>query len=84
MKMKRGTDHFWTIRKYPGDSAWYAGCKCGYEYNCSKTEWITYPDGTTAFKTVLSFLYRYCPVCGARKKKYYDVVKVNKKPPCFR
>ena len=33
--MKRGTDHNWEIRRYRGDIALYAHCKCGFFYSCS-------------------------------------------------
>ena len=37
MKMKRGTDHWWEVRRYKGDAALYAHCKCGFQYHCSST-----------------------------------------------
>ena len=63
--MKRGIDHEWDIRRYVGDAAYYAFCKCGWYYACSselrKDEpWLLYP---------------YCPNCGARKKRYNDKVR---------
>ena len=70
MKMKRGTDHNWEIRRYCGDSAWYGHCKCGFEYNCSYTKY----NKEKGFTTQISFIYHYCPNCGARKKWY------NKEP----
>ena len=76
MKMKRGTDHCWTIRRYIGDIAWYAGCKCGYEFVCSTNE--RNEDGSWSAKQKISHLFRYCPICGARKKQYYPVVKVER------
>ena len=36
-RQKRSTDHFWQVVKYKGDGAFYARCKCGYRYCCSKT-----------------------------------------------
>ena len=37
--MKRGTDHSWEARRYKGDTALYAHCNCGIDYNCSRTEY---------------------------------------------
>ena len=65
MKMKRGTDHNWEIRCYKGDIAWYAHCRCGYEYNCSR-----FKKGSLARE--ISWLSNYCPYCGARKKRYNE------------
>ena len=70
MKMKRGTDHNWEIRRYKGDIAWYAHCRCGYEYHCSKDK--RNEDGTWSFKQEIRWLYSYCPYCGARKKRYNE------------
>ena len=61
--MKRGTDHNWQVVRYIGDSALYARCKCGYQYNCSFN--IKNKDGTLQTNTILHY---YCPNCGARKK----------------
>mgnify|MGYP006908809691 CR=1 FL=1 len=65
MRVKRGNDRFWKVLKYQGDGAYYATCKCGYEYCCGdilhrKTNdtWV---------------IYLYCPYYGARKKEYNDV-----------
>ena len=71
MKMKRGTDHYWEVRKYKDDLALYAHCNCGFEYVCSKTKYAE----DKGFSTEISFLYRYCPKCGAKKKWYNDVPK---------
>ena len=63
--MKRGTDHNWEIRRYYGNIAWYAHCKCGYEYCCSK-------NSKDSLKQELGWLSSYCPNCGARKKWYNE------------
>jgi len=65
MKMKRGTDHNWVIRRYKGDIAWYAHCKCGYEYNCSQFK-------KDSWQQEIKWIYSYCPNCGARKKWYNE------------
>ena len=72
--MKRGTDHNWEIRKYLGDTAWYAHCKCGYEYDCSKVKIDNH-----IWQTEIRWLAHYCPNCGARKKWYNkEPIKINK------
>ena len=68
--MKRGTDHTWEIRRYSGDIALYAHCKCGFEYGCSEWE--------ASGKVVIKYLYSYCPCCGARKKRITDVRKIER------
>lgn len=77
MKMKRGTDHEWFVVKYKGDVAVYARCKCGFEYNCGQSRRME--DGTWSTKQYPSIMYRYCPWCGARKKRYNEEAeKVDK------
>ena len=66
IKMKRGTDPNWEIRKYDGDMALYASCKCGFQYNCSSK--TRQPDGTWSLKQHITLFYNYCPVCGVYKK----------------
>ena len=68
MKMKRGTDHWWEVRRYHGDAALYAHCKCGFQYNCSSYE----KDEEGYWKSKIKYIYLYCPHCGARKKWYND------------
>lgn len=70
--MKRGKDHSWEIIRVKGDMAYYAKCKCGYWYKCSKIL-TTNPDGSSCFRSIIDpeQLYPYCACCGARKK-YYD------------
>lgn len=68
--MKRGKDHWWEIRKYFGDTALYAHCKCGFQYGCSSS--TRNEDGSWNFKQQITKLYRYCPLCGARKKWYNE------------
>lgn len=75
--MKHGTDHSWEIREYINDIAWYAHCKCGYQYYCSKC--TRDEDGTWNPKQQLNWLAHYCPNCGARKKWYNEEpIKINK------
>ena len=75
--MKRGTDHTWEIRKYRGDIALYAHCKCGYEYAASEAE--RNPDGTyDNLKQVINWLFAYCPICGARKKWMTETIEQDK------
>ena len=71
MKMKRGTDHWWEVRRYQGDTALYAHCKCGFQYNCSSYE----KDEEGYWKSKIKYIYPYCPRCGARKKWYNDEPK---------
>ena len=68
MKKGRGKDHVWRFVRYKGDMATYAKCLCGYAHPCYKfvsstsLETVPYPE----------MLYRYCPICGARKLRYID------------
>ena len=71
MKMKRGTDHWWEVRRYQGDAALYARCKCGFQYNCSSSK-INEED---CWKQAITKIYLYCPYCGARKKWYNEEPK---------
>lgn len=66
MKMKRGTDHWWEVRRYQGDAALYAHCKCGFQYDCSSSE----KDEEGYWRIKIKCIYLYCPYCGARKKWY--------------
>jgi hypothetical protein len=64
----------WYIRKYRGDGAIYARCRCGYQYGCYKT--------VDKFKIKIGYTYPYCPQCGEFKRflfmrddikeRYYD------------
>lgn len=76
--MKRGTDHFWELRKYNGDISWYAHCKCGFQFRCSRSK--RNEDGSWNAQQELNGLYRYCPCCGAKKKRYTDLVKYDRYP----
>ena len=79
MRKRRGKDHHWEIRKYCGDLALYAHCKCGFDYACSSSK--RNEDGSFSFEQEITNLYSYCPYCGAYKKWYNDVpVKINKYP----
>lgn len=64
MKLKRGKDHTWEVRRYLGDIALYANCKCGFEYDCSAM------SNGDKIKVEIVQIYNYCPVCGARKLRY--------------
>ncbi len=73
--MKRGCDHHWEIRRYRGDAALYAHCKCGFQYNCSSYE----KDEKGYWKSKIKYIYLYCPYCGARKKWYnIEPIKIDK------
>ena len=68
-KRGRGKDHLWQFVRYKGDIAYYAKCSCGFHYSCYKHEsgiFIIVPDPDK--------LYKYCPCCGAIKKRYCDDV----------
>lgn len=70
MRVIRGKDRFWKVVKYIGDGAYYANCKCGYEYTCG--------DIMNRREDEKWTLYSYCPYCGARKKEYNpEVIKTN-------
>lgn len=71
MKMKRGTDHWWEVRRYQGDAALYAHCKCGFQYDCSSHE----KNEEGYWKLKIKCIYLYCPYCGARKKWYNEEPK---------
>ena len=63
--------HSWQIRKYKGDLALYAHCKCGFEYVCSTNK--RNEDGTFSFEQEITILYNYCPICGCHKKHYNEI-----------
>lgn len=75
MKMKRGTDHWWEVRKYWADYALYAHCKCGFQYVCSSEIKDENQDGTWTWREKINKIYPYCPHCGARKKWYNEKPK---------
>ena len=72
MRTIRGKDSKWEMRRYRGDIAIYAHCKCGFEYACSSN--YRNEDGTWSFRQIITKLYHYCPYCGSHKKTY------NKEP----
>lgn len=76
MRVKRGKDSLWRPIKFKGDCAIYAKCKCGFYYPCYSTNtWLN------TFKVEIdpNKIYPYCPICGARKKRYLtDVEKLDK------
>lgn len=81
-RQKRGIDNHWQVRKYRGDIAWYAHCKCGFQYKCSSS--TRNEDGSWSLKQQVSFLYHYCPHCGARKKWYNETpMKIDRYSPYF-
>ena len=70
MRVIRGKDAHWKVVKYIGDGAFYATCKCKYEYCCG--------DNMNRKEDITWTLYRYCPECGARKKWYNsEVIKLD-------
>lgn len=74
---KRGTDHSWKLVRYKGDIAIYGLCGCGYRYRCSTNKQS--PDGAFSVEQEVTRLYPYCPMCGARKKRYSDSIeKINR------
>lgn len=76
-RQKRNINNYWQIRKYFGDGALYAHCKCGFQYNCSSSR--REEDGTWSLKQYISTIYHYCPWCGARKKWYNEEpIKIRK------
>ena len=73
MKVKRGKDSLWRPIKFKSDGAIYAKCKCGFYYPCYKED--------EHFKISINpnKMYPYCPICGARKKRYLtEVEKLDK------
>lgn len=68
----RGTDHCWSFVKYSDDQAIYAKCSCGFAYKCDKPP---QPPKVLPLDPYPEKLYNYCPLCGARKTKYYPEVK---------
>ena len=81
MRKGRQIDRKWDIRKYKGDGALYAHCKCGFEYCCSSSR--RNEDGSWTLKQYINpnKIYRYCPNCGARKKWYNTTErKIDKFP----
>lgn len=67
MRKGRSVDRHWEVRKYLGDEAFYAYCRCGWHYCCGDCLSHKEPEKWT--------LYPYCPWCGAHKKWYNDVPK---------
>lgn len=67
MRVIRGKDRNWRVKKFLGDGAYYAYCKCGFWFPCYRL--------TDTFRVELnpSSMYHYCPNCGARKKWYNEV-----------
>lgn len=64
----RAIDHYWQFVKYKGNEAYYAKCSCGFQYVCDKSKFENYHIPRTPDPEQL---YNYCPICGARKTKYY-------------
>jgi len=59
-------DHNWKVVKYIGDGAYYATCKCGYDYACGD---CLGREDYTMWK-----LFPYCPMCGAKKTTFNQKV----------
>ena len=77
MRKGRGIDHSWEIRRYHGDIALYAHCRCGFNYACSSNK--RNEDGTWSLEQEVTKLYHYCPNCGAHKKWYNQTpIKIDK------
>lgn len=70
MRKGRQIDRRWDMRRYKGDCAIYAYCKCGFYYACEKE--ITDEQGRFGFVIDENRVYNYCPKCGAHKKWYND------------
>ena len=52
MRKGRQVDRKWDIRKYKGDGALYAHCKCGFEYCCSGSK--RQEDGSWTLKQYIN------------------------------
>ena len=63
MAKRNKSDHQWHIKKFKGDLAVYAYCKCGFSYGSY------YQKGLNCYLDP-SKLYPYCPICGAKKRTY--------------
>ena len=74
MRKGRGIDHTWKILRFKGDMGYYAKCKCEFIQNGITTN----QPGTAIFEFAPGKLYRYCPSCGAKKKWFTDVERVDK------
>ena len=79
MRKGRQVDNTWEVRKYKGDIALYAHCKCGFDYCCSSNE--RNEDGSWSVKQYVNpyKLFHYCPNCGAHKKWYTEEVRMINK-----
>ena len=67
----RGRDKHWDVRKYKGDGAFYAFCKCGWYYVCGDI--LNHKEDSSWM------MYKYCPCCGAHKKFFNPVPKKMEK-----
>ena len=73
MRKGRQIDRSWDMRKYKGDGAIYAYCKCGFYYPCYKIN-----KNENCFEVIIdpNKIYHYCPYCGKPiitfSKKYYE------------
>ncbi len=79
MRKGRQIDRHWEIRRYKGDIALYAHCKCGFNYCCSSNK--RNEDGSWSFEQYINLnkIFHYCPNCGAHKKWYSnEIKKINK------
>ena len=80
MRTIRGKDKYWEIKKYRGDIAWYAHCKCGFNYACSACK--RNEDSSWSTQQEIVKLYHYCPNCGSHKHFYNtEPIKVNQMHP---
>lgn len=53
----------WYIRRYKGDGALYALCRCGYKTTCYYLN--------EHFGVEFKYPPPYCPMCGERKRFFY-------------
>jgi len=78
-RKKRRKDHYWSFVKFDGNEAIYAVCSCGFCYLCYKS---AQPPRVLPLEPDPDKLYPYCPLCGARKIKYYpEVKKIKEEKP---
>ena len=74
----RSIDHMWRFVKYKGDMAFYARCSCGFQYACYKEH---SKEQRLPLEIAPEKLYNYCPLCGARKTKYFgSIMRIERYP----
>lgn len=65
---------YWHVFKNKVDICWYAICKCGFTYRCSKNNVLDYDHNILLPSQSLNELYHFCPRCG---KKYKTTGYIN-------